>query len=44
MSTQYENNYSIDGSRSCNVVTTGNNLEFGEVGVKALTSAQGGYV
>jgi len=38
VNTQYENNYSIDGSRSCNVVTTGNNLEFVEAGVKAMTS------
>ena len=39
---QYQNNYLIDVSRSCNVVTTGNNLEFVEVGVKAMTSAQRG--
>ena len=38
VSTQCENNYSIDGSRSCDEVTTGNNLEFVEAGVKAMTS------
>ena len=38
VSTQYEHNYSIDGGRFCNVVTTGNNLEFVESGVKAVTS------
>ena len=43
-SMQYENNYPIDGSCFCNGVTTGNNLEFVEAGVKAMTSAQGGYV
>ena len=28
----------------CDVVTTGNNLEFVEASVKEMTSAQGGYV
>ena len=41
--TQYGHNYLLDGSRSGNGVTTGNNLEFVEAGVKAMTSGPGGY-
>ena len=42
-STQYGKNYLLDGSRSGNGVTSGNNLEFVEAGVNAKTSGPGGY-
>ena len=41
--TQYGHNYLLDGSRSGNGVTTGNNLEFVAAGVKAHSSGPGGY-
>ena len=41
--TQYGHNYLLDGSRSGNGVTSGNNLEFVEAGVNAKTSGPGGY-
>ena len=41
--TQYGHNYLLDGSRSGNGVTPGNNLEFVEAGVNAKTSGPGGY-
>ena len=42
-STQYGQNYLLDGSRSGNGLTIGNNLEFVEAGVKASSSGTGGY-
>jgi len=42
-STQYGQNYLLDGSRSGNGLTIGNDLEFVEAGVKASSSGTGGY-
>jgi flagellin len=42
-STQYGHNYLLDGSRAGNGVTTGDNLEFIDAGVKANSSGAGGY-
>jgi len=42
-STQYGQNYLLDGSRSGNGLTIGNNLEFVEAGVNASSSGTGGY-
>ena len=42
-STQYGQNYLLDGSRSGNGLTIGNNLEFVEAGVNASSSGRGGY-
>ena len=42
-STQYGQNYLLDGSRSGNGLTIGENLEFVEAGVKASSSGTGGY-
>ena len=41
--TQYGHNYLLDGSRAGNGVTTGDNLEFIDAGVKANSSGAGGY-
>ena len=42
-STQYGQNYLLDGSRSGNGLTIGNDLEFVEAGVNASSSGTGGY-
>ena len=42
-STQYGQNYLLDGSRSGNGLTIGKDLEFVEAGVKASSSGTGGY-
>jgi len=42
-STQYGQNYLLDGSRSGNGLTIGNYLEFVEAGVNASSSGTGGY-
>ena len=42
-STQYGQNYLLDGSRSGNGLTIGENLEFVEAGVNASSSGTGGY-
>jgi len=42
-STQYGHNYLLDGSRSGNGVTTGDNLEFVDAGAIAHSSGPGGY-
>ena len=42
-STQYGQNYLLDGSRSGNGLTIGKNLEFVEAGVNASSSGRGGY-
>ena len=42
-STQYGQNYLLDGSRSGNGLTIGKNLEFVEAGVHASSSGRGGY-
>jgi flagellin len=42
-STQYGQNYLLDGSRSGNGLTIGDNLEFVEAGVNASSSGKGGY-
>ncbi len=42
-STQYGQNYLLDGSRSGNGLTIGKNLEFVEAGVNASSSGPGGY-
>jgi len=42
-STQYGQNYLLDGSRSGNGLTIGNKLEFVEAGVNASSSGRGGY-
>jgi flagellin len=42
-STQYGQNYLLDGSRSGNGLTIGKDLEFVEAGVNASSSGKGGY-
>jgi len=42
-STQYGQNYLLDGSRSGNGLAIGKNLEFVEAGVNASSSGRGGY-
>ena len=42
-STQYGQNYLLDGSRSGNGLTIGKDLEFVEAGVNASSSGRGGY-
>ncbi len=43
LGTQYGHNNLLDGSRSGNGVTTGDNLEFIQAGVEAKSSGPGGY-